>query len=41
MAKDIPHLAMYQQKDIFGVSKKVKWDPQLGGFVHLLNVSPA
>ena len=41
LAQDVPHLAMYQQKDIFGVSKKVKWDPALGGFVHLVTASPA
>ena len=39
LMKDVPHLPLYQQRDIFGVNKRVQWDAITGGMVALRTAS--
>lgn len=41
LALDVPHLPLYQQRDIFGVNERIKWDAVTGGYVILRNIEPA
>jgi peptide/nickel transport system substrate-binding protein len=41
LAQDVPHLPLYQQKDIFGVNRRIAWDAVTGGYVILRTITPA
>ncbi|MCC6943827.1 MAG: hypothetical protein IT335_04570 [Thermomicrobiales bacterium] len=41
LAEDVPHLPLYQQRDIFGVNERISWEAVTGGYVILRTITPA
>ncbi|MBI4278260.1 MAG: hypothetical protein HY660_07365, partial [Armatimonadetes bacterium] len=38
MKEDAPHLPLYQQKDVFGVNRRVEWEGVPGGYLFVRNI---
>ena len=38
MRDDAPFLVLYQQKDIFGVNKRLDWNSVPGGYLYLTTI---